>query len=100
MVNPRGRSMRSEAAVEVALDALIWLAARPEDLSRFAAETGADAASLRALAADPDGLGFVLDFLLRDEALLAEFAAAFGLQREAPAQARRALPGGDAPAWT
>jgi hypothetical protein len=100
MVNRRPAAVTGEAAISVALDALIWLAARPDDLSRFAAEAGADAAAIRALADDSEGLGFLLDWLLRDEALVVAFAADSGVDPALPARARNALPGGESPHWT
>lgn len=92
--------MSPEAAADLAREALIFLANRPEALGRFLAETGADPAALRQAAAEPETLGFVLDFLLADEALVREFAADAGVDPTAPLQARAALPGGALPNWT
>ncbi len=92
--------MTPSAAADLACEALIFLADRPEMLGRFLAETGADAATLRQAAADPGTLGFVLDFLLGDEALVREFSAQAGIDPAMPAQARAALPGGTLPNWT
>ena len=92
--------MTPAAAEEVARDALIWLAGRPEALGRFLAASGAGPADLRAGVGDPALLGAVLDFLLADEALLRVFAAELGLDPGLPARARAALPGGDLPHWT
>ena len=64
------------------------------------AAAGAGPDDLRARAADPAFLGFLLDFLLADEAALMAFAAAEGIHPGLPMRARAALPGGDAPAWT
>ena len=89
-----------EAAEALALAALVWLAARPEDAGTFLAAAGADPAALRARAAEPEFLGFVLDFLLADEALLVAFCAETGRGFEAPLRARARLPGGEAPHWT
>jgi hypothetical protein len=88
------------AAADLGRDALIWLASRPEALGRFLASSGAGPAEIRARAADPEFLGFVLDFLLSDEALLRDFATGLGLDPTAPARARAALPGGDVIHWT
>jgi hypothetical protein len=88
------------AAEALARDALLWLAGRPEALGRFLAETGAGPQDLRAGARDPGFLGFVLDFLLADEALLLAFAADEGIDPAQPARARAALPGGALPNWT
>jgi hypothetical protein len=87
-------------AAAIAADALLWLLGRPEDLDAFMAASGLSPGDLRAGAGDPEFLGFVLDFLLADEALLRAFAAETELPPDAPRRARLALPGGDAPEWT
>jgi hypothetical protein len=92
--------MRAADAADLAQDALLWLLGRPEDAGAFLAASGLDPADLRARAAAPDFLGFVLDFLLADESLLRAFAAEAGVPPDAPRRARQALPGGDAPEWT
>ncbi|CAN5604802.1 DUF3572 domain-containing protein [soil metagenome] len=92
--------MQRQAAEDIAREALIWLAAEPGRMARFLAETGAAPASLGGLARDPGFLGAVLDFVLADEARLLAFAAACGIAPDAPARARRAMPGGDLPHWT
>ncbi len=92
--------MSPGAAADLAREALIFLAGRPESIGRFLAETGADPAALRQAAAEPETLGFVLDFLLGDEALVREFAARAGVDPAAPSRARAALPGGALPNWT
>lgn len=91
----------SQAAAEItALRALAWIVADDDLTGRFLAASGADAAELRARAADPEFLGFVLDFLLGDEAALLAFCAATGEKPETPLRARAHLPGGDLPNWT
>jgi hypothetical protein len=55
---------------------------------------------VRARAADPEFLGFVLDFLLSDEAALVAFAEEAGIAPDRPLRARAALPGGELPNWT
>ena len=92
--------MTPDAAADIAREALIWLASRPEALGRFMVETGADPASIRLFAAEPAALGFVLDFLLGNEAILRDFAADAGLDPGALGRARAALPGGALPNWT
>ena len=57
-------------------------------------------AELRARAADPEFLGFVLDFLLQSDAFVLDFAAEAGVSPETPARARAALPGGAVPDWS
>jgi hypothetical protein len=92
--------VKADSARDVAQDALIWLTGQPEVLERFMAASGAGPDSLRAGLADPEFLGFVLDFLLSDESLLLAFAASGGIDPALPARARATLPGGDLPNWT
>ena len=85
--------------VSIGQDALIWLAGQPEALAGFLAASGLAPDDLRSRAADPEFLGFVLDFLLGSDAMVLDFAAAAGLAPR-PARARAALPGGAEPNWT
>jgi hypothetical protein len=62
-----------ERAEILALEALAWLAGRPEDIGRFLTVSGLDAADLRLAAGNPDLLGSLLDFLLANEPLLLDF---------------------------
>jgi hypothetical protein len=80
--------------------ALGWIAAQPELAGRFLDAAGASPDELRARAADPEFLGFVLDFLLSDEAALVAFAEDAGITPDRPLRARAALPGGELPNWT
>ena len=89
-----------EVAETLGLQALGWLAAQPEQAGAFLAATGASADELRERAADPEFLGFVLDFLLMDESLLLAFCEDTSTAPDRPARARAALPGGDLPHWT
>jgi hypothetical protein len=75
----------------IAIQALSFLATRPEELGRFLALTGIGPASLRQSAADPAFLGGILDFLLHDEALLLLFAEESGLAAPAIVAARQHL---------
>jgi hypothetical protein len=92
--------MRRPEAETLALDALIWLAGREDAFGAFLAASGLSPADVRRRGRDPEFLGFVLDFLLSDEALTRAFAADTGAAPDAPMRARAALPGGDAPFWT
>ena len=92
--------MEAGAAAAIATEALIWLAGQDEALAAFLAAGGLSADEIRPRADDPEFLGFTLDFLLSDEALLLAFCADSGVPPEAPSRARAALPGGDAPHWT
>lgn len=92
--------MRQETAEAVALQALGWLLTQEELLPQFLNATGAAPGDLRQLAAQPEFLGAVLDFLLGADALVLAFAEAAEIGPELPMQARAALPGGAVPDWT
>ncbi len=96
----RPEPMARPQAEALAVQALIWMAGDVDLIGRFLATTGAGPADLRARAAEPEFLGFVLDFLLSDEAALIAFAAAESIRPELPMRARAALPGGELPHWT
>ena len=88
--NPR------EVAEIVAVQALSFIAAEPERLGAFLAESGIGPETLRSAAADPHFLGSVLDFVLRDDATVKAFASASQLHPTNIAAAREVL--GD-PHW-
>ncbi|WP_290739294.1 DUF3572 domain-containing protein [Amaricoccus sp.] len=92
--------MTESEATTLAREALIWLAGRPEALEAFLAASGAGPADIRARAADPEFLGFVLDHVLASEEWTIAFAAEAGVPPDRVARARAALPGGYAPDWT
>ena len=88
--NPR------EVAEIVAVQALSFIAGDSQRLGAFLAETGIGPQSLRASAADPQFLVSVLDFVLRDDALVKAFAKASELHPTNIMAAREVL--GD-PRW-
>jgi len=88
--NPR------EVAEIVAVQALSFIAAEPERLGLFLAESGIGPETLRTAAADPRFLAHVLDFVMRDDATVKAFAAASELHPTNVAAARQVL--GD-PHW-
>ena len=92
--------MKLAAAIDIGQDALLWLTTDPERIGAFLGASGADPAALSGLAADPQFLGFVLDFLLASDESVLAFAASAGLPPEAVARARAILPGGEVPDWT
>jgi Protein of unknown function (DUF3572) len=92
MTRPKTPDTAEEAEV-TALNALSFLAAEPDRLSRFMALSGLDVAAIRTSAADPAFLGGLLDHLLADDSLLLIFAEEHGLKPERIAQLRRRLPG-------
>jgi hypothetical protein len=88
--NPR------EVAEIVAVQALSFIAADPERLGLFLAESGLGPETLRTAAADPQFLANVLDFVMRDDATVKAFAAQSELHPTNIAAARQVL--GD-PHW-
>lgn len=91
--------MTEDQALDVAVDAVIWLAGEPEALAGFAAASGVAPADLAAGGADPEFLAAVLDWLLGSVETVLAFAAATGRRPEDPARARALLPGAS-PHWT
>lgn len=87
-------------AERLALAALSWIAEAPERTGAFLAAAGAGPDALRARAREPEFLGFVLDFVLQEDAQVIEAAAAAGCRPEDLVRARAGLPGGDLPEWT
>jgi uncharacterized protein DUF3572 len=85
-----------QVAETVAIQALSYLAAEPARLGRFLAETGLGPETLRGSAKSPEFLVSVLDFVLSDETLVKEFAAARELKPSTVGAAREALGG---PSW-
>ncbi len=88
--NPR------EVAEIVAIQALSFIAADPERLGQFLAESGIGPETLRTAAADPQFMAHVLDFVMRDDATVMAFAAASELHPTNIGAARQVL--GD-PHW-
>jgi len=80
-----------ERAEILALEALAWLAGRPDDIGRFLAISGLGAADLRQAVGRPDLMGAVLDFLLANEALLVDFCRDASTSAQAVHMARHAL---------
>jgi hypothetical protein len=89
---PRGRPSPDEAK-ELAVAALSFLAADPERLGPFMAETGLGPENMRAAAAAPSFFPAVLDYLIGNEAMLLDFAADQGIDPAMIPAARTALPG-------
>jgi hypothetical protein len=85
-----------ETAEIVAIQALSFVAGDAERLGQFLAETGIGPETLRSAAKDPGFLAGILDFLLRNEAILTAFADSSHLEPKIVANARAALGG---PSW-
>ena len=92
--------MTPDRAQTIALQALGWLVGNDDLCPTFLGSTGSSVDDLRARASDPEFLGFVLDFLLSDEAALLAFCDESGVAPDRPMRARAALPGGALPHWT
>lgn len=72
--------MTRNRAETIGLNGLAFLAGTPDKLDRFVRLSGLEAATLRSRASDPDFLRAVLDFLLMDDALVADFCKEQGLE--------------------
>jgi hypothetical protein len=70
---------RLEAAGELAIRALGFIASDPEELSRFLALTGIEPGAIRTAAAEPGFLGGVLTYIAGNERTLVTFAAQAGI---------------------
>jgi hypothetical protein len=84
-----------QAACDLAVEALGYLAGDPELLSRFLALTGIDPDSVRSAAGEPGFLAGILDYVAADERLLLAFATHAGVGPEEIETARQALAGAD-----
>jgi hypothetical protein len=80
-----------EVAEMVAVQALSFIAADPERLGMFLAETGIGPETLRTAAADPRFLASVLDFVMRDDSTVKAFASLSQLHPTNIAAAHQAL---------
>src|SRR5882724_11988496 len=88
---------RQEAAIELAVAALAFIAGEPEQLGRFLALSGIGPESIRAAAREPGFLLGVLDHMTGDEALLLAFANQNEIDPETVRRARDVLAGGPVP---
>jgi hypothetical protein len=91
--------MTEGQAIAIGQDALIWLAGNDEALGAFLGASGLAPEDLAGRTADPEFLGFVLEFLLGTDAMVLDFAAEAGLAPQDPARAQAVL-GGTLPNWT
>ena len=84
---------RKAAAEELAIAALGFIAAEPERLGRFLAETGIGPDSIRDAAREPRFLAGVLDHIAANESLLLAFATEYEVDPDALMRARGVLAG-------
>jgi hypothetical protein len=82
-----------DAAREVAIQALEYLAREPEQLGRFLALSGLDPATIRAAARQPEFLAGVLEYVMGDERLVMAFTASREIPPARVAEARAVLAG-------
>ena len=82
-----------ETALQLAIEALEYLAREPERLGRFLALSGLDPATIRAAARQPEFLSGVLEYILGDERLVVALTEALDIPPERIAQARTVLMG-------
>ena len=83
-----------EAAEALSIQALSFIASDAERLGRFLAVTGIGPSEIRAASREPRFLAGVLEFLVSDQRLAAEFAAEAGYSPDDLAKAHISL-GGD-----
>ena len=76
------------------------MAAEGMIFERFLNESGETAEGVRRRLGDAEFLASALDHLLMSDDAVMSFCSGCDLSFELPAAARRALPGGDVPAWT
>jgi hypothetical protein len=89
----RAPPLTQEAAEELAIQALTFIASDSERLGRFLAVTGIGPAEIRAAAREPRFLAGVLEFLVADQRLATEFATEAGYSPDHLAKAHNALGG-------
>ena len=80
-----------ERAEILALEALGWIAGRPEAIDRLLAVSGLSVQDLRQAAGNPDLLGSILDFLLANEPFLLDFCQDTSTSTKAVHMARHRL---------
>lgn len=92
--------MSREKALDLAAEALDWIAQERDRLGAFLASTGAAPADIASGAGDETLLAGVLDFLMADETRVVAFCDERGHDRTAPARAQAVLAGAGATHWT
>ena len=86
-----GKALAPQAVESLAIKALTLIASDPALTSSFMNLSGFDPGSLRMAAKRPDFLAGVLDYVMTDERLILDLAAATGYRPEAIAAACRSL---------
>jgi len=75
----RGNAVNKDDAEAIALQALAYLAADTQRLSRFLALTGSDLGELRETAKMPKFQASILEYMMGDESLLLAFCQEAGI---------------------
>ena len=88
---PLRNRVLAEAPETIAFQALAYLAARPELLEAFLAQSGLRPETVRAAAEAPGFLPAVIEHILANEALLIEFAGEQGIDPASVAAAHAKL---------
>ena len=92
--------MQQDKAETIAIQALGWLAADQDLFQTFLGASGMNVNDLKEMAADPQFLGAVLDFILMTDSTVTGFCDSAGLGYDMPIDARHSLPGGEMVNWT
>ena len=92
--------MKPEDAEMVAIKMIEWLAKDERTFGNFARATGVTVEDFKEHASNPEFLASVIDFLLSSEDMVVAFCEDLSLPFDLPMEARKSLPGGDAPNWT
>ncbi len=90
---PIAKRLSVDAAEELAISALAYLAGNPDALGRFLSLSGIGPADLRVVAREPGFLAGLLEFFLADESLLLSFVEEAQVRPTMVAAARYALAG-------
>lgn len=92
--------MTPERAETIALQALAFLAQEDDQIGGFLAASGSSVDDMRNRAQDADFLGFVIDFIMSDDARARSFCQSQNIGAETLHLVRATLPGGQNPDWT
>ncbi|WP_439121603.1 DUF3572 domain-containing protein [Marivita sp.] len=93
-------TLSKDAAEQIALKAIIWLAGNDDLLPVFMGSTGADETAFREGVGNPEFQASVLDFLMMDDAWVIAFCDNEDIPYDRLIQARAALPSGQQVHWT
>lgn len=92
-------AMTTDAAMQIALNALVHLSHDPSDIGDFLQASGLDAQDLRLIASDPGVALHFLDFVLEDDTRVLQTAAGLNVAPREILTARTALSGPGSFGW-